>query len=336
MLDKDRSFPGNKVQQKRLTKELRLLWLVTQAEYALKEIVPSAVDGDSHGIDLRPPAEPSSLAPHMLQLLISRQLALKFLTLKIAGRTRRHILIHRRHLLIPTNAHPRPLRQRKLELHPQHPRSPRRRRAFPMLPRRLLFRHYDFEHEIVVRRQSGGGVDVADRVGVWFRRRHEFHVDLPARGVEVCFPARFDLVAGQRSGVLVQNAFPFAADFVGMLGACGTDNLAVFFDFPDDAADAPAALDIFQAVVDDSCDGHSNGEFADWVYDTGYGHSDTNVCWRKDAEGGFVAAGHEGALDGQSPGDRNGIRHAGEGFSVQHVINTAEIAVGGCGEMAWE
>lgn len=68
------------------------------------------------------------------------------------------------------------------------------------------------------------------------------------------------------------------------------------------------------------------------------GKSDAGVeiCRGEDAIGDFVATRLEGALDGESAADRDGIGHTRESFGVEDVFDVTEVAVGACGDMTWE
>ena len=132
-------------------------------------------------------------ALHMLQRLVRRQVAFKVVDPGVDRRTRGHVLVHGRHLLVPTDAHARPLRDRGLELHPQHPRRARRRGALGQFAKRLLFRDDDFEDEVVVHGEAVGRVDVAHGAMVVFDGGHEFHGDLTALGIEIRLPSALEI-----------------------------------------------------------------------------------------------------------------------------------------------
>ena len=139
----------------------------------------------------------------MLQVLIRRQVALKVLNLGVVGRTRRHVLVHGRHLLVPTDTHARPLRDRGLELHPEHPGRARRHGVPVALPHRLLFRDDDLKDQVVVDGEAGRRVDVADRVRVVTDAGHELEGNFAALGVVIRFPAVSNVAAADGARVFV-------------------------------------------------------------------------------------------------------------------------------------
>ena len=171
--------------------------------------------------------------------------------------------------------------------------------------------------------EAGGGFDVADGRGggVGFAGGDEFEVDGAAGGVEVCFPAALFLGAADGAGFFVKDALAFAAELVGVFGAGGGDDLGGFFNAPVQFADAPAALDVFEGGVDDAFDAHLHGELADRVDDGGEDDVGFEVGGREDADGVFVHARHEGALDGEGAGDGDFVGEVAFGVGVEDVVD---------------
>ncbi len=183
---------------------------------------------------------------------------------------------------------------------------------------------------------ASGRDNVADRVGVRSNSCIEFKIDCAAGGVEVGFPAGFDILAAQRADFLVQYSLPLSTNLVCVFRARRRDDFALFIDPPVQTPYAPAPLDVLEAVVDDTCHLELDGEIANgmdggWEDDAG-----GEVCGGEDADGGFVVAGLEGALDGQGPGDSYDVGHVCEGFGVEEVVDVAKGAVRGGGYVAWE
>lgn len=132
---------------------------------------------------------------HVLQGIIRGQLALIVLDPSVSWRTRGDVFVHRRHFLVPADAHPRSLCNDGLELHPEHPRRAGWRSTLASFVRGLLFRDDDFEDEIVVHRETGRRIDIANGVGIGFDGGHEFEGDLAARSIEVRLPPVFEIFA---------------------------------------------------------------------------------------------------------------------------------------------
>ena len=110
----------------------------------------------------------------------------------------------------------------------------------------------------------------------------------------------------------------------------------MFIYAPVHTPDAPSPLDVPEAVVDYTCEGHRDGKFADGVDDGGEDHASCEVCGREDTDGDFIAGGLEGALDCELSLDGDGVGEGGEGIAVKEIVDVAEAAVGGCGDVAGE
>ena len=115
-----------------------------------------------------------------------------------------------------------------------------------------------------------------------------------------------------------------------MLGTSRADDLAILFDLPVHTSDAPAPLNVFQAVVYETSHAHLNGKFTDWMDGTRYDHLHIQICRREDADRGFVAA-RKCALDCKSTGDGDGVGHGADGTTIQNVVYVSQLAVGGSG-----
>lgn len=159
---------------------------------------------------------------------------------------------------------------------------------------------------------------------------------MAALRLEICFPPTLEVVGPQRAGIFVEDAFSFAADFVGVPGTRRRDDSGVFVDAPVEFADAPAALDVSYRVIDDACEAHLHGKLADGVDDGGEYNGGGEVGGGEDANGVFVYAGHEGALDQERALDGDGVGEGGEAFGGEDVVDLAQFAVGSCGKVAWE
>lgn len=68
----------------------------------------------------------------------------------------------------------------------------------------------------------------------------------------------------------------------------------------------------------------------------GEDHASCEVCGREDADGDFIASGLEGALDYELSLDGDVVGEGGEGIAVKEIVDVAEAAVGGCGNVAGE
>lgn len=200
----------------------------------------------------------------------------------------------------------------------------------------MLFRDDDFEHEIVGNFHACGRGDVAAGFHVGFYSGAPLVIDRAAVGIEIRFPTAFGVIAGQSTNILMHNALAFPANLVCMFRTCSTDYFALFLYTPIQSPNAPAAFDISQVIVDYACEGELNGELADGVNDRGEDDADREVGGREDADGGFVAGGHQGALNGEGPGNRDTVGKGGNCLSVKDIVDAAKDTVRGRRHMSRE
>ena len=85
----------------------------------------------------------------------------------------------------------------------------------------------------------------------------------------------------------MQYALAFTPHFVRMLGTRRADDLAILFQFPIHASDAPAPLDVLQAIIDQPRQAHLNGKFANRVNRARHNHGHIQIRRREDADRRF-------------------------------------------------
>lgn len=183
--------------------------------------------------------------------------------------------------------------------------------------------------------ETGGRIDIADGVRVGSDGGHELQGDFAARGIVVCFPTVFHVIATNEARVFMQYTLALAAHFVRMLGTSRTDDLAILLYLPVHPSDTPAPLNVLQAIVYQTSHAHLNGKFADGVDGARYDHFHIQIRRREDADGGFVAA-WECALDCQGSRDGDAVGHGADGTGLENVVYVSELTVGSRGQVAWQ
>ena len=206
------------------------------------------------------------------------------------------------------------------------------------LDRRLLFRDYNLEHEIVIHGHARRGIHVAQgrRLHARVAGCRELTFNLSTVAVEVGLPAGLQVAAADRAGLFVEDALPFAAQTMGVLGAGRGNHATVLVDAPLHFPDTPPPVHVFDGGVHHARQAHLHIELADRVDDTRKGHGCGEIGGWEDSDGVFVYSRHEGSLNDQvaGHGDRVGERRVRAGF--EEVIDRSQFAMRRRGEMSRE
>nr|POF21079.1 hypothetical protein CFP56_66493 [Quercus suber] len=188
----------------------------------------------------------------------------------------------------------------------------------------------ELEDEVVGDLEAVGGLDVVLGPRGAVDAGHQLALEHAV--VEVGLPAGLELRPADVALVLVLDALALAADLGGVLGARRADHLLELLDAPGQFAQTPAGVGV---VVPGHDAGHAtqDGEIADGVDLAGEGDVQGEVGGGEDAHALLVAAGGQGAGDDHLAAELGFLAGAGAGADVQGVVDAAELAVGGAGEM---
>ena len=158
----------------------------------------------------------------------------------------------------------------------------------------------------------------------------EFAIDVALGKVRL--PARLDFLARNGTGVVVEDAFAFATNLIGMLGAGGRNGLLGLFDAPVELAETPPRLR-FVFCLCHAGKAHLNTKITDWVDDRRKSNRGSEVSGWEDADGVLLRAGHDGALHVESALVLEGLAIGQVGYGIQVVIQGGDLAVGGRGQV---
>ena len=159
----------------------------------------------------------------------------------------------------------------------------------------------------------------------------EFELDLAV--LEVCFETLAEFLGAYVAARFGFDPFALAAQFGGVFGAGRRDHCFVFFDAPGEFAQAPAGLRVV-ALGGDARHAALDREAAEGVHDGRQGDVQGQVCRGEDADGVLVVARAQGAADRQVAAELCFDAVGGFGADVQGVVDCADLAVDGGGQVA--
>lgn len=133
----------------------------------------------------------------------------------------------------------------------------------------------------------------------------------------------------------MEDALPFAADLVSVLGAWLGDDLVVLVDTPVEFPQAPADRRIFP-LLDNAIETELDKEFTDGVDNGRDDDFGGNIGWGEHADRLFVGRGLKGALDSEGACKVDILTESSDGLGAQEVVDLTQGRRGGCWEMAGE
>ena len=273
--------------------------------------------------------------------------------LRIVRRAGRHVLVHRRPLLIPRNPEPRAFGDEHVVRHLKDARAAGRRRSRVGVDRGgPLVLDDSLEGQRVADAQAleghhvaeglGGGVDVdggfefdgAERVSIAAAAAcgREAAVRVGQYGVQVRLPPLLQLAAADHARVFV-----YPALFVGVLGAWGRHVVLVLLDAPQEAPQLGAVDGAVLVDGDEAHEAEGEGHVADRVdHGDEPGFAD-EFGGREDASevSGF-AARDEGALHLELVRVGDDLAGRQDGFGDEMIGERADAGTGGGGEVVWQ
>jgi hypothetical protein len=216
--------------------------------------------------------------------------AVSVIGLGVAGRASGNVLVDRRHLLVPADTEATALGHVKIKLHAQNAGSASGGDETGVAVGAEFLGDNQLNDKVVLDFEATGSLHVADGVGGGIDASFELHADLATGSIKVGLPTILLLVVTNDASLLVHNTLALASNLVEVLGACSGDNLLVLFNAPHHLAKTPAGLS-FVTLVDDTTEGHLDGELPNGVDNGRKNDTAGKVGRREDADGRLVVAG---------------------------------------------